>query len=78
MRKLTAYFLEVGDEEKLKRLLERRGYCIFENGGIVQANDNTPGKFDAVIYHYRFPPLACVVLHGKDSKLKKLLEDFKG
>jgi hypothetical protein len=77
MRKLNAYFLKQGYEEELKELLRIKGYCVFEEGAIVQANEKTAGKFDAVIYHYRFPPLACVVMHGEDSKLKKLLEEFR-
>lgn len=77
MKKLTVYSLGGGEEEKLKKLLERRGYYIFENGSIVQSNETTPGKFVAVLYKHSFPSLSCIVLHEKDSKLKKLLEDFK-
>ena len=78
MKELTAYPLEAKDEEKIKELLTEKGYYISDNGAIVsQNNQYIPGKFVAVIYHNTFPRLSCIVLHHEDSKLKKLLEDFK-
>ncbi len=78
MKELTAYSIE-GNEKKLRALLVKKGYYIFEDDSIVvQNNQYTPGKFVAIIYHNTFPRLSCVVLHHDDSRLKKLLEDFNG